>query len=422
MEPDARAFLERWRRIAAERDAVALGDVPPAGLTLGAPPTGNALAGRPLVHHLLGLVVETIEGLTRHREEIADRGPALEFRGRVGDLELQGVDPITLDDDGRIANLDVPMRPMNAVAALRDRIAPRMAEWLARSGSGSRAPRGPSAPEPRGERTVPFNPSRRRRHWGFVNAQPAPILATLARQAEAQDLAGAFAPQVHGPPFVPPAAAMVTERILLASGMAIAAARSPFETAMAAIDLDRISGGRFVLGLGASVPSWTRDVFGAAEHRPLAHLRATVAAVRRVIRGAHRGLEPFEGEWYRAGLFELQPPAPPPREEMPIWLAALRGPLVRLAAEIDEGGMGHPTWSVDWAVESIQPDLRAGLAKASRRREDVEPNLWLWVAPSEDEAEAIEDARPTIAFHAGVEQYESFFEAHGFGAEARCLQ
>lgn len=265
--------------------------------------------------------------------------------------------------------------------------------------------------------------SKKRRYWGFLNPMPAPLLGMIAKGAEAQGLTGLFAPQVYGPPFVPlAAAAMVTERVLLASGIAIAAARSPFETAMAALDVDRISGGRFVLGLGASVLSWTRDVFGAPEHKPLAHLRETVAAVRHVIRGAHKGLAPFEGQYFRASFRELQGTAPPVREEIPIWIAALRGPLVRLAAEIAQGVMGHPMWSIDWAVEKIQPDLRAGLAKGGRKREDIDLNLWLWVAINPDEKEAIEDSRATIAFYAGVQQYESFFEAHGFGREARRLQ
>ncbi len=264
---------------------------------------------------------------------------------------------------------------------------------------------------------------RSRHYWGFVNALPAPVLAAAAKQAEAQGLEGLFAPQVYGPPWIPlAAAALATERVRLASGIAIAAARSPFETAMAAIDMDRLSGGRFVLGLGASVQSWTRGVYGAPEHRPLRHLRETVAAVRHIVEGAHKGLAPFEGEYYRADFAELQPTAPPLRDRIPVWIAALRGPAVRLGAEIADGIMGHPMWSLDWAVERIQPDLAAGLAKAGRARGDVELNLWLWCAPNADEAEAVRDARPTVAFYAGIRQYESFFEAHGFRDEARRLQ
>lgn len=262
-----------------------------------------------------------------------------------------------------------------------------------------------------------------RRYWGFLGPLPAPILAAVARQAEAQGLVGLFAPQVYGPPFLPlAAAAMVTERLLLASGIAIASTRSPFETAMAAIDLDRISGGRFVLGLGASIKAWTRGVFGVPEHKPLEHLRETVAAVRHIVRGAHKGLTPFRGTYYSADFSELQPTAPPLREEIPIWIAALRGPLVRLAAEIAQGVMGHPMWSIDWAVERIQPALREGLARAGRKRESIDLNLWLWAAPNPDPKEALEDSRATVAFYAGMKQYESFFEAHGFGEDARRLQ
>jgi len=262
-----------------------------------------------------------------------------------------------------------------------------------------------------------------RRYWGLLMPGPADLVTGIARQAEAQGLAGVFAPQVNSVPWIPLAAAAVaTEHIQIASGIAIAAARSPFETAMAAVDLDRLSNGRFLLGLGASVQSWTCGVYGAPPHKPLAHLRETVAAVRHIVRGAHIGLDPFEGEYYRADFAELQPTAPPLRESIPIWIAALRGPAVRLAAEIADGVMGHPIWSIDWAVERIQPDLAKGLARAGRKREDIDLNLWLWVAPNSDEATAIEDARPTVAFYAGVEQYESFFEAHGFGDEARRLQ
>jgi alkanesulfonate monooxygenase SsuD/methylene tetrahydromethanopterin reductase-like flavin-dependent oxidoreductase (luciferase family) len=83
---------------------------------------------------------------------------------------------------------------------------------------------------------------------------PAPLLTSLAQLADCRGTHGIFVPQVYGPPFSALGAiAAVTERVQLASGIAIAPVRSPFETAMAAIDLDRISNGRFILGLGTSV-------------------------------------------------------------------------------------------------------------------------------------------------------------------------
>ncbi|MCP5065240.1 MAG: LLM class flavin-dependent oxidoreductase, partial [bacterium] len=261
------------------------------------------------------------------------------------------------------------------------------------------------------------------KQWSVLQPLPAPFLVEMARQAEARGITGCFAAQVMGPPFLPLAvAAGVTEHLQLASGIAIAAARSPFETAMAAIDMDRISGGRFTLGLGASVRSWSQGVFGAPEHKPIAHLKETVEAVRHIVRGAHKGLEPFEGEYYRADFKELQPTAPPLREEIPIWVAALRAPMVRMAARIADGLIGHPMWSIEWTLESMVPELDRALEAAGRSREDIEVNIWPWAAPNPNEAEAIDDARPTIAFYGGVKQYESFFDAHGYLDVARKLQ
>jgi probable F420-dependent oxidoreductase len=264
-----------------------------------------------------------------------------------------------------------------------------------------------------------------RRYWGIVAPLPARAIATFAQRAEEQGLEGVFAPQVIGPPWSTLAvAASHTERLEVASGIAIAAARSPVETAMAAIDMDRISEGRFTLGLGASVQAWTCGLFGAPEHRPLAHLRETVAAVRHIVGGAHKeeGLEPFDGQYYKGDYSTLQPQQAPVREEIPIWLAALRGPAVRLAAEVGDGIMGHPIWSIDWAIDKVQPEIATGLKRGGRTREDIELNLWFWCAPNTDEAEAIEDARTTVAFYASFEQYESFFAAHGFRDDARRAQ
>jgi len=128
LDPDA--FLTDWHRIVAERDLDGLRARLAEDVSLGAPPYWTRIEGREVVHHLLDLILETIEDFTYHREWREGAELALEFRGRVGDLDLQGIDLITLDERSRVANIDVLMRPAAAIAALRDVIAPKMTAFL----------------------------------------------------------------------------------------------------------------------------------------------------------------------------------------------------------------------------------------------------------------------------------------------------
>jgi hypothetical protein len=130
MTTQVESFLAEWHRIVAAKDIAALTGVLAEDVELGAPPYWNPLQGRALVQHLLGLILETIEGFTYHREWSQGRELALEFKGRVGDLDVQGIDLISLDDDGRIRRLEVPMRPLNAIEALRRTIAPQVVAFL----------------------------------------------------------------------------------------------------------------------------------------------------------------------------------------------------------------------------------------------------------------------------------------------------
>jgi len=136
MSDGAADFLERWHRIVAERDLAALTEVLADNISMGAPPYWQKLQGRALVHHLLGLIIHTVEDFTYHREWQEGRELALEFTGHVGELDVQGIDLITLDDRARISNLDVLMRPVNSVIELRKIIAPQMAAYLAEQAGG----------------------------------------------------------------------------------------------------------------------------------------------------------------------------------------------------------------------------------------------------------------------------------------------
>ena len=126
-------FLIEWHRIVATRDLEALATVLAPEISMGAPPYWARIEGHALVHHLLGLIVNTIEGFTYQREWRAGRELALEFSGKIGGRDLQGIDLISLGDGPVITRLDVLIRPMNALEALRDVVAPQMAAFLSRA-------------------------------------------------------------------------------------------------------------------------------------------------------------------------------------------------------------------------------------------------------------------------------------------------
>jgi hypothetical protein len=130
VDEKAREFLSRWHAVVRSRDLEGLRDLLANDVRLGAPPYWDKLEGKDLIHHLLGVIVTTIDGFTYHREWVSGSELALEFRGRVGEFELQGVDLITLDDEGRVRNLDALIRPLNTLTLLRDRVAPRMQAYL----------------------------------------------------------------------------------------------------------------------------------------------------------------------------------------------------------------------------------------------------------------------------------------------------
>jgi alkanesulfonate monooxygenase SsuD/methylene tetrahydromethanopterin reductase-like flavin-dependent oxidoreductase (luciferase family) len=258
------------------------------------------------------------------------------------------------------------------------------------------------------------------RYWITLEPRVGPEVGDIAARAEAVGAYGIVMPQFFAPPWIQLAAAAArTRSVQLASGVAIASVRSPLETAMAALAMDRISGGRFVLGLGTSAKMISEGWFDAPKHQPLAHLRETIQAVRHITRNSHRGLEPFHGKWFRSEFEGWIPTPAPAREHIPIWVATLRRGALRLAAEVADGLMGHPIWGLHYAGGSFARDLAVALEAAGRVRTDFHVNLMLCVAPNPDRETALRDARLTAAFYLAIAQYEPFYEAVGLGDLAR---
>ncbi|MGH9287961.1 MAG: LLM class flavin-dependent oxidoreductase [Acidimicrobiales bacterium] len=127
---------------------------------------------------------------------------------------------------------------------------------------------------------------------------PGEVLATEARQIESLGLAGIFMPEIYSDPFMGLGfCAAVTDRVQLATGIKIAFASNPFEIAMTAMDLDRVSGGAVRSRVGNLDQGLGRGISRCARLRQ-AH---------RAHQGDHRG-DPVAGVWDVADSFCLCPP------------------------------------------------------------------------------------------------------------------
>jgi alkanesulfonate monooxygenase SsuD/methylene tetrahydromethanopterin reductase-like flavin-dependent oxidoreductase (luciferase family) len=262
-----------------------------------------------------------------------------------------------------------------------------------------------------------------RRHWVMLPpSRSATRTVEVARLAQDRGLEGVFSIQLASDPFVPlGAVAATTSTIRLGTGIALALARPPFETAVAALDLDRLSEGRFTLGLGSSVRSVHEHHLGVAYDKPVARVSEALRIIKLVTSGRAREVGRFDGDFWRLDFSDLEMAAPL-RPSLPVWVAALRTALVRCAGEVADGLIGHPSWSLRWAHDQVVGPFADEVARSGRERRSVEVNLWHVVAPNPDVRESVHDARQHVARYASIAQYEPYFAHHGFAAEARAIQ
>jgi alkanesulfonate monooxygenase SsuD/methylene tetrahydromethanopterin reductase-like flavin-dependent oxidoreductase (luciferase family) len=221
-------------------------------------------------------------------------------------------------------------------------------------------------------------------YWEIVQAMPVAEMAELMKRFEDLGLYGVWAPQLHSPPFPTLAAmAMASTHLKLGSGIALAFTRSPMETALSALDLDRISGGRAVLGLGTGVRTWNENIHGIVYGKPVAHLREIVNAVRAIIEKGHSDeLGRIDGEYHRLDLraFRARKPV---RASIPIYVPALFRNTVVVAGQIADGLMGHPVWSLK-KMEEYDRTLADTLNASGRARSNFHVNLWNYIAIGSD--------------------------------------
>jgi probable F420-dependent oxidoreductase len=241
-----------------------------------------------------------------------------------------------------------------------------------------------------------------------------------ARAAEDLGFAGLWTSETKHDAFLPLAiAANETQEIELGTSVAIAFSRSPMETAQTAWDLQDLSDGRFVLGLGTQVKAHITRRFSMPWDRPAARLREYILALRAIWESFQgEGLLEFEGEFYRHTL--LTPffnPGPIEHPEIPVYIAGVNTRLAALAGELCDGFHVHPFHSPEYVRQTVKPAIAEGADEVGRDPGQVTLATSSFVITGEngeDTKERRESVRAQISFYASTPTYRTVLEAHGW--------
>lgn len=261
-------------------------------------------------------------------------------------------------------------------------------------------------------------------------AAPADIRAVAADAARAEALGydGVVAEETKDDPYVMMAlAAQATRRVGLATAVAVAFPRSPAVTAMSAWTLQRLSGGRFTLGLGSQVKGHIERRFGMAWAAPGPWLREYVGALRAIWASWQNGTKlDFHGAHYDLTLtVPLFTPAPLEDPRIRVELAAVNPYMCQVAGEAADGIRAHPVATPRYISEVMLPAARKGAARAGRDLGGFAMCVKPLVATAPDDAglaEQIRHVRARVAFYASTPAYIAAFEPDGYGDVARALQ
>jgi probable F420-dependent oxidoreductase len=231
----------------------------------------------------------------------------------------------------------------------------------------------------------------------------------------------AFSFEAKHDPFIPLAVAGEhTRTIQLGTAIAIAFARTPMTLANTAWDLQTVTGGRFVLGLGSQIRPHIEQRYSMPWSRPAARMRELVAGIRAIWQSWQDGTPlRFEGHFYtHTRMIPAFDPGPNPFGAPRILTAGFGPRMTAVAGEVADGFLVHPVNSRRSLLELTLPAIAEGARRAGRDVKDIEVVCVTTVVTGRDEAEFIrsrEAVRAQLAFYGTTPAYLPVFELHGYG-------
>jgi probable F420-dependent oxidoreductase len=241
----------------------------------------------------------------------------------------------------------------------------------------------------------------------------------LARLLEDVGYGGLVVEETKDDPFaLLTLAAQATTQLRLGTAVTIAFPRSPTVMALNAWTLQKLSRGRFTLGLGTQVRGHMQRRYGVPWSPPGPWMREYIQAVRGVWECWQNGTSlNVHGEHYNLDLMvPLFDAGPIEHPEIPIHLAAVNPNMCAVAGEVADGIRPHPVCTPSYIREVMLPAVRRGAQRSNRSLDDFRVCMKPLVASARTEEELqpkIRDARARIAFYASTPGYRAAFEHLG---------
>lgn len=208
------------------------------------------------------------------------------------------------------------------------------------------------------------------------------------------------------------ALAAATERLTIGSAIVNSFTRSPVVVASGIMDIDELSGGRAVLGLGSGTRTMNSRWFSVPfDVPPAPRMEEVVGVVRAAIAAKDGGGLEFGGEHYAVSIPHYFRPAAP-RTEIPIYVAGVNRGMIRCAARVADGLVGHPVYTRKYIREVVLPELEGSQCRLAP---------YVICAISEDVARARDEARAQIAFYYTTAMYHSILDVHGWGERGQAI-
>jgi len=242
-----------------------------------------------------------------------------------------------------------------------------------------------------------------------------------ARELERAGYDGAWSAETgHDPLLIVAGAATTTTTLELGTGIVVAFARSPMITATMANDVQLLSHGRLLLGLGSQIKPHIEKRYSMPWSHPAPRMREYVLAMRDIWSCWNEGTTlNFRGEFYRHTLMSpFFNPGPNPYGAPQVYLAAVGELMTEVAGEVADGLLVHPFSTERYIREVTLPALARGLAKSGRGVEGFPISFSGLIATGDTEeelADAVRRVRGQIAFYGSTPAYRGVLELHGWG-------